>query len=575
MDPIDYLRALRRWWAVILCLTLVGLLAAFVTSRSNSGPHYQATTILAQAGDSGSTVSLARAAFLTTATDVSNLVAKELGEDPRLAARGVSAQSDITLNGVVITAVADSAKRATTVADAFGSALIMSLDQNAQAARQAAIDQQQQVIAGLESQLAAAPQFSTRVSDLQDQISQAQSQLSGIEANVPTSAGLSILQPAIAGRTGESTSRSMRVAIGAVMGLLLGIVVALVLTRFDSRIRTKEAAERAFEASVLAEIPTLKRSLRSRRAIIAVADPESLSAEMYRGLRTALIVASGVGATSQWHSRPRSLRPGTPQPQPGPFVVVVASPGMREGKTTTSANLAVAFAESGKRVLVLGCDLRRPELHNYFGTSCTPGLTEELMKPRQQQSLTDIIQDTNIPGVRIAPSGDPVDHPGELLTRSLDLVASARDLADVIVIDTAPLLATDDASVLLPLADAVVVVCRSGVTSIDAATRPRELLDRLRAPVAGVVLIGAEQLRSARSYYRTDYRSRQRSERAVPSASRGQTDAPPPPQWPEQIPTAAPDEQETRQDQSHQSPGDVVDSVQDVEGSEPSVEQSS
>ena len=81
-------------------------------------------------------------------------------------------------------------------------------------------------------------------------------------------------------------------AIGAIMGFLVGIVVALVLTRFDTRIRTKEAAEQAFGVQVLGEVPPLKRAHRSRKAIVAVADPESLSAEVYRGLRTALVVAS-------------------------------------------------------------------------------------------------------------------------------------------------------------------------------------------------------------------------------------------------------------------------------------------
>ena len=105
-------------------------------------------------------------------------------------------------------------------------------------------------------------------------------------------------------------------------------------------------------------------------------------------------------------------------------------------------------------------------------------------------------------------------HAGEYLTRGLDIIESARDLADVVIIDTAPLLATDDAAVLMPMVDTVVIVCKSGLTRSESATRARELLARLQAPVAGVALIAAKQLATARSYYR--YRSENRSRR--PSA---------------------------------------------------------
>ena len=572
MDPIDYLRALRRWWSVIVALTLVGSLAAFATSGGSSGSRYQATHILEQSGDTNDAVGLARSAFLATSGDVAKLVAKQLGEDPRGAVQ-VSAQADPTLNAVVITAVAGSSQRATTVADAFASALITTLDGRAQKAKQGAIDQQTAVIAQLQSELSAAASPS-QASDLVGQISQAQSRLADIEVQVPSSAGLSTLQPAIASRTSGSTSRLSRVAIGTIMGFLLGLVVALVLARFDTRIRTKEAAEQAFAAPVLAEVPLLKRSLRSKKSIIAVADPESLSAEVYRGLRTALLVASNAAVWSGSEPTPRHGRgPESEKTRAEPLVVIVASPGMGEGKTTTSANLAVAFAESGRRVLILGCDLRRPEIHNYLGVSDTPGLTEELQKPSEEQSLADILQDTNIPGVRIAPSGDPVEHPGELPTRGLDLIGCARELADVVVIDTAPLLATDDASVLLPLADAVVVVCRSGVTSTEAATRARELLERLHAPLAGVVLIGAQQLPSARSYYRGDYRSRSRTGRTSPSTSQRQVDAPAT-RGREEIPTGATGELEIEPGIPDDRAGDRGDSVQDLEGTESSVERS-
>jgi capsular exopolysaccharide synthesis family protein len=506
-------------------LTLVGLLAAFVTSSDGGAPSYQGTHILGQ-DDNSDIVSLARAAFLTTTSpDVARRVADELNEDPRHVTAGVSAEIDLNLNGLVITAVAESPQLAAARSEAFASALVASLDEQAQGERQVVVDQQLAVIAGLQAKLSATPAATPEATNVEDQIREAQDRLAEIEAATPSTAGLSTLQPAVASLTGESTSRPMRIAIGGAMGFLLGAVVALVLTRFDTRIRKKETAELAFGVPVLGEVPPLKRSFRSRKTIIAVADPESLSAEVYRGLRTALVVASGVRVSTAGEPKMRGWSHPTSDPPREKLVVVVASAGMGEGKTTTSANLAVAFAESGRSVLLLGCDLRRPELHNYFDVPATPGLIDELQKPPNERSLTNIVRDTKVPGVRIAPSGDPIEHPGELLTRGLDLIAAARDLADVVVIDTAPLLATDDASVLVPLADAVVAVCRSGRTSVEAATRARELLQRLHAPLVGVVLIGAQQLASARSYYRVDYRSRPRAKKPAPSPP-GQIEVP-------------------------------------------------
>ncbi len=350
-----------------------------------------------------------------SSASVVNSVAKQLGEDPRQFASSVGALPDESLNGLRIIAVAKQPERAVKLADAFSAALTASLDQRTQDSKNKQVRQQEAVITQLQQTLAAAPALSQQAVDLQNQLNQAQSDLATIQSQSPSASGFSTLQAATASPQSESTSRTARLAIGGVMGLLLGIVVALVLTRFDTRIRTKEMAEDVWGVPVLAEVPPLTRRDRSRRAIVAVNDPESFSAEVYRGLRTALVVASHVGMNQNGAGGDSESR-----------IVLVASPGMGEGKTTTAANLAVAFAESGRRVLLLGCDLRRPELHNYLGVPATPGLTHELAKPPAERSLANIIQDTAMSGVQIAPSGDPIEHPGELLTRGLDLIRSAR-----------------------------------------------------------------------------------------------------------------------------------------------------
>ena len=142
---------------------------------------------------------------------------------------------------------------------------------------------------------------------------------------------------------------------------------------------------------MVAEIPILPRKLRKKHAIVTESDPESLSAEAYRSLRTALVVQSGAvrkPAPSRGSRNP--LANGRPfEGQRGEVgrVIMVVSPGTSEGKTTTSANLAVAFAETGRSVLLLGLDLRRPELNEYFGLSEHPGMTDVLADRDPRRAL--------------------------------------------------------------------------------------------------------------------------------------------------------------------------------------------
>ena len=245
-------------------------------------------------------------------------------------------------------------------------------------------------------------------------------------------------------------------------------------------------------------------------------DPESLSAEAYRSLRTALVVQSSAVRKPAPSARERQPfangRPfeGRRAPAEVGRVIMVVSPGTSEGKTTTSANLAVAFAETGRSVLLLGLDLRRPELNEYFGLSEQPGMTDLLADrdPRPRAVPMSCVP-TPIDGISIATSGVPVEHPGELLSRSLELIASCTTLADIVIIDTAPLLATDDAGVIMPIVDEVVLVCRAGRTPNDASRRARRTAGSPAGAAGGgdahrgAVVAG---LRS--SYYRSEYRTR-------------------------------------------------------------------
>jgi Mrp family chromosome partitioning ATPase len=282
----------------------------------------------------------------------------------------------------------------------------------------------------------------------------------------------------------------LRTAVGALFGLFLGIAIAIGLQRLDPRLRSKEDAEEAFGLPVIAEIPNLPKSEQTRTAVLAYDSPRSPTAESYRALRSSIIVAG--------HSvHPPGGGPPTTTTEPASNgdagersaqVIMVTSPGPGEGKTTTAANLAAVIAETGYAVLAINCDFRKPRLHRYLRADDTPRKVLETAVPNVR-TITDVVSDSS----RL--------NPAEVVAAQRQVVESARELFDVIVLDTAPLLTTNDATDLLPEADLVVVCCRAGRTTREAANRTIESLRRHNAPVAGCVLVAADEGPAASYYY--------------------------------------------------------------------------
>jgi capsular exopolysaccharide synthesis family protein len=157
------------------------------------------------------------------------------------------------------------------------------------------------------------------------------------------------------------------------------------------------------------------------------------------------------------------------------------------------ANLAVAMAEAGREVLIVDTDFRAPTVHLAFGLQKGPGLTDLITDPNLSGNLSDLVHPTSVPGVSMVHGGSSVENAAELVaTKGAHLLAQARSLADVVIMDTAPLLVVSDAAELLPEVDAVVIVARAHRTTRDSARRTFELLDRAQIPVLGVVLVGTE-----------------------------------------------------------------------------------
>jgi capsular exopolysaccharide synthesis family protein len=201
------------------------------------------------------------------------------------------------------------------------------------------------------------------------------------------------------------------------------------------------------------------------QVLIMLADPRSPAAEAYRSL----------AATIQFAYADRQLQ-----------TIGITSAAAGEGKSTTTANLAIALAEGGRRVIVVDADLRRPGQHTLFGLDRQDGLSNVLLGDQTQLPLLD----TQTPGVKVLTSGPSPANPLEALaSRRFDhVLALARAQADFVLVDTPPAGVLADAALLAPRLEGMLLVVSAGRTKRDLARRAREQLERVNANLLGVVL---------------------------------------------------------------------------------------
>lgn len=297
--------------------------------------------------------------------------------------------------------------------------------------------------------------------------------------------GDSVVDYAIAGRAvvpqfASSPKKKIDLGAGLLGGLIIGVIAALAKDRLDTRVRDEVHLG---ELPALARIPFDRSSAkRGRSPLITDWADGSARPEAFRQLRTALQFVDVDDPMG---------------------VIAVTSSGAAEGKSGVSANLAVAFAEAGHRVLLIDADLRRPSIADYFGLEGSVGLTNILAG---QVDRADVIQEWGHGrSLAILASGSVPPNPSELLgsVRMRDLLGKLRAEYDMIVIDTPPLLPVTDAAVVSVKADGVIVVARYGWTKKPAMARAVNALRSVDAKVVGAVInrAPAKGRRDGYSYY--------------------------------------------------------------------------
>lgn len=282
-------------------------------------------------------------------------------------------------------------------------------------------------------------------------------------------------------------------AVALVVGLLFGCGMAYLADTFDQSFRSPDEIRQRLGLHLVGHIPVLTAdkqpaltgtALTVDPLLLAYHHPRSMEAEAYRGVRTSLYFST--------HGE-------------GHKVIQITSPSQGDGKSTLAANLAVSIAQSGKRVLLMDADLRRPRLHTMFGLANERGLSSIVSGNVEWR---EAILTTAIPNLSVMPSGPIPPNPAELLTapRFQELVATARDAFDFVILDTPPLLAVTDPCAVAPRVDGVVLTLRLSKNGRPQAERAREILQTLGARVFGVVVNGLSRRSGGYGYTQDTYK---------------------------------------------------------------------
>lgn len=205
---------------------------------------------------------------------------------------------------------------------------------------------------------------------------------------------------------------------------------------------------------------------------------KSIESEAYRMLRTNI----------QYSSFDKQLK-----------IILITSAEAEEGKSTVSGNLALSFSESNKSVILIDCDLRRPSIHKKFKISNVIGLSEVLIGKEKLEDCIKLYNDN----LSILPSGTVPPNPTEMLDSNSmsNLLKFLKDKYDLIIIDTAPILAVADAKILSTKADGALIVVRAMKTKVESVIEAKNILNKVGANIIGTVLNGVDNSRRKYSKY--------------------------------------------------------------------------
>jgi capsular exopolysaccharide synthesis family protein len=351
-----------------------------------------------------------------------------------------------------------------------------------------------------------ADELTAQIANLDGQAANAQSQLSGPTSERNTAltqmtalqvqrqslpdpdalrqSGGAVISAAETPTTPASPNLLLNLALALVLGSMLGVGLAFLAENLDDRVRTQEEIEERVGAPVLGHVPYVEEWTESPEPLLAtVHEPTSGAAEAYRTLRTNL----------RFLSLERPLQ-----------TVMVTSTLAEEGKSTTTANLAVALAEGGMRTVLVSADLRRPTTHRFFDLADSGGIVSIL---DGGSTVEGALVETAVPNLRVLPAGGRPPNPTEILasSRFTEILESLASIADIVLIDAPPVLGLADSSALASKVDGVLFVVDMSQVPRRSLSHAAEQIRKAGGRVLGTVMNSVEGGEGGYGYYYQNY----------------------------------------------------------------------
>lgn len=446
----DYLRVLRERWLVVIAAVLIGLVSAGATWFLRPAEYTANLTLYVSSQGGDSTSSAFQGAQLSQQRVTSYV---ELVSSRRV--------SEDVIASLRLNQTAESLSRQITATSALDSVLI-------------------DVTVADESPIRAAELANTVGSVFTELVDELERP---VDSGGQQAVAVRVVQPAVAPSSPSSMGLPVMLALGLFAGVGLGVGGALARNALDTTVKSPDQLRELVRAPNLGNIAF--DAAVPKRPLTVHEDPQSPRSEAFRQLRTNLQFIDV--------DEPRK-------------VIIVTSSLPAEGKTTTLANLAIALASTGQRVLAIEADLRRPKLSEMLGLERSVGLTSVLSG---RADATQAIQQWS-GGVDVLASGPLPPNPSELLgSQQMSLLLNKlRQYYDTILIDTPPLLPVTDAAAVLPATDGAILTCRFQRTTREQVTRSAEALQAVSGQLLGTVLTMVPRT-GPRAYaqYNSAYRS--------------------------------------------------------------------
>ncbi len=516
----EYWRAIKKWWWLLIASTIVASVSSYI-SVSRAPKIYQATTTvivgqsLSKSDPTYQDFSIGQQLAQTYVNMVRRRptlqgAAEALGLSYVPAAENISAQMVPGTQLVEISVRDTSPQRARALADGIAQQLIQATPGDpAEEQVQRAFAQEQ--LRNLESNIEATEleieeeqarldasnsaraiqQYQSNVEALQQKITSYQSNYASLLQTVQGGANyISVIEPAITPTVPSSPKVMETVALAACIGLALATGGALLIEFLDDTVKVPEDLERATGLPTLGSITEISGKVNADE-LITMRNPLSPVAEAFRALRTNV----------EYYGVDHPIRS-----------LAITSAGPTEGKSVVLANLAVVLAQSGRSVILVDADLRRPRQHNIFHLDNSRGLSDAIFDGAQDLSsyghkldaelvaglssddrperFDEYVREVGLGRLEVVTAGSSPPNPADLLgsARMAQLVEGLYEKSDIVLFDTPPVLAVTDAVVLSRLTDGVLLLAESGRTKSAPLRQAVERLRQVDANLLGTIL---------------------------------------------------------------------------------------